>query len=134
MYLYLLNGHIRYLLKFIWKLKVPLKINIFMCFLHRQCILTRDNLAKRNWQANTKCCFYDKGETVQHMFIPCHFAKTICRIVHMTFNITLPTNINTLFGNWLNEIGPKDKDQIRVGVCALLWAMWNVHNDFVFNK
>jgi hypothetical protein len=24
--------------------------------------------------------------------------------------------------------------QIRVGVCAIVWAMWNVRNDFIFNK
>jgi hypothetical protein len=28
----------------------------------------------------------------------------------------------------------KDKGQIRVGVCVLLWAMWNVRDDFTFNK
>jgi hypothetical protein len=26
----------------------------------------------------------------------------------------------------------KDKGQIRVGVCVLLWAMWNVRDDFTF--
>jgi hypothetical protein len=28
----------------------------------------------------------------------------------------------------------KDKGHVRVGVCALLWAIWIVHNDFIFNK
>jgi hypothetical protein len=37
-----------------------------------------------------------------------------------------------LFGNWLNGVAKKDKDHIRVGVCALLWAVWNVRNDFTF--
>jgi hypothetical protein len=44
----LLNGHTIFLQKFIWKLKVPLKIKIFMWFLHQKVILTNDNLAKRN--------------------------------------------------------------------------------------
>jgi hypothetical protein len=26
------------------------------------------------------------------------------------------------------------KVQIRVGVCALLWAMWNNRNDYIFNN
>jgi hypothetical protein len=34
----------------------------------------------------------------------------------------------------LNGVAKKDKGHIRVGVCALLWAIWNVRNDFVFNK
>jgi hypothetical protein len=28
----------------------------------------------------------------------------------------------------------KDKGHVRVGVCALLWDIWIVHNDFIFNK
>jgi hypothetical protein len=48
MYLDLLNGQTRYLHKYIWKLKVSLKIKIFMWFLHNKVIFTKDNLVKRN--------------------------------------------------------------------------------------
>jgi hypothetical protein len=43
MYNDLMNGHTVYLKK-IWKLKVPLKIRIFMWFLQQKGILTKDNL------------------------------------------------------------------------------------------
>ena len=33
----LMNGHTRYLCKYIWKLKIPLKIKVFMWFLSRKC-------------------------------------------------------------------------------------------------
>jgi hypothetical protein len=23
---------------------------------------------------------------------------------------------------------------VRVGVCAVIWTMWNIRNDFIFNK
>jgi hypothetical protein len=51
----------------------------------------------------------------------------------MAFNIIPPKNINNLFGNWLAGVIKKEKAQIRVGVCALLWALWNVRNDYVFS-
>jgi hypothetical protein len=50
MYIDLLNDDTVYLKRNIWKMKVPLKIRIFMWFLHKKVILTKDNLAKRNWQ------------------------------------------------------------------------------------
>jgi hypothetical protein len=78
--------------------------------------------------------FCDQEESMQHLFLDCPFAKIIWRIVDMTFNIRPPVNITNLFGNWLNGVANKDKGYIRVGVCALLWAIWNVRNDFVFNK
>jgi hypothetical protein len=33
---------------YLWKIKVPLKIKVFLWLLHREAILTKDNLAKRN--------------------------------------------------------------------------------------
>jgi hypothetical protein len=134
MYLDLLNGNTNYLQKYLWKMKVPLKIKIFMWFVHRKEILTKDNLIKRNWQGSSKCCFCDHEETVQHLFIHCPFAKIVWSIVRMALNLTPPLNINHLFGTWLNGVPNTEKVHIRVGTCAILWAIWHVRNDFIFNK
>ena len=115
-------------------MKVPLKIRIFMWFLYRKVILTKDNLAKRNWNGNKCCSFCDTEETIQHLFFECPLAKIVWRIVHMAINITPPKNITHLFGSWLKGIDKSTLKSIRVGVCAVLWALWNVRNDFVFNK
>jgi hypothetical protein len=134
MYLDLLDDDTKYLKKYIWKIKVPLKIKIFMWFLHHKVILTKDNLAKRKWQGCKKCAFCDKDESIQHLFFECPLAKIIWRIIFMTFSLAPPKNITNLFGNWLSGIAKKDLVQIRVGVCAVLWAIWNMRNDTVFNK
>jgi hypothetical protein len=115
-------------------MKVPLKIRIFMWFLFKKVILTKDNLVKRNWHGNKKCCFCDHEETIQHLFITCPLAKIVWRIVFMAFDITSRTSINNLFENWLKDVNKNDKVQIHVGVCALLWAIWNVRNDYIFNN
>jgi hypothetical protein len=52
----------------------------------------------------------------------------------MAFNIMPPLNINNLFGTWLNGVPKSDKVNLRVGTCAILWAIWHVLNDFIFNK
>ena len=43
----LMNGHIRFLHKYLYMLKVPLNIKIFMWFINNNVLLTKDNLAKR---------------------------------------------------------------------------------------
>ena len=52
----------------------------------------------------------------------------------MAFSIKPPNDMTNLFGNWLHGVSKKEKGQIRVGVCALLWALWNVRNDYIFNR
>jgi hypothetical protein len=52
----------------------------------------------------------------------------------MTFGLAPPKNITNLFGNWLKGIPKKDLILLRVGVCAMIWTMWNTRNDFIFNK
>jgi hypothetical protein len=90
-----MNDHTKYLRKYIRKIKVPFKIKIFIRFLHRKVLLTKDNLAKKNW--NTTCCFCHKQKSVQHHFIDCPLAKIVCQIVRMNFSITAPINITDLF-------------------------------------
>jgi hypothetical protein len=109
LYLDYMNDHTRFLRKYLWKIKVPLKIRIFMWFLHRRVLLTKDNLAKRNWHGSKKCCFCNQDESIQHLFISCPLAKVVWRIVHMAFNIIPPKNITNLFGNWLAGVVKKDK-------------------------
>ena len=54
--------------------------------------------------------------------------------MHFNFNVYPPTSIANLFGSWLNGIDKTTKARIRVGVAAILWAIWNYRNDIVFNK
>jgi hypothetical protein len=88
---------------------------------------------KRNWQGETTCVFCEKEESMQHLFFECPMAKLIWRL-HMTFVLSPPKNITNLFGNWLSNFDKKDVKQIRVGVCAIVWTLWNARNDHVFNK
>jgi hypothetical protein len=48
MYLDIINGHTGFLQKYIYvKIKVPLKVRVFMRFLHCKVIFTKDNSSKR---------------------------------------------------------------------------------------
>jgi hypothetical protein len=54
--------------KMIWKMKIPLKTKVFAWFLRKGVILTKDNLARRNWQGNKKCVYCHHYETINHLF------------------------------------------------------------------
>jgi hypothetical protein len=115
----MMSGHTVFLKKYLWKIKVPLKIRIFIWFLYRKVILTKDNLTKRGWTGCTKCVFCGTQETSDHLFLSCSFARLVWRVVHFTYNIPPPTNVNNLFGNWLNEIDKKQRPKSEWGF--VLW-------------
>jgi hypothetical protein len=134
LYAELLNENTKFLRKYLWRLKVPLKIRIFMWFLNRKEILTKDNLAKRKWTGCKKCAFCSEEETIEHLLLKCKFVRLIWRVVQFTFNMPLPTNIKNMFGKWLNEIDKASRARIRIGVYALIWAIWNCRNYIIFNN
>jgi hypothetical protein len=94
-------------------------------------LLTKDNPAKRRW---TKCVFCGSPETIDYLFITCHFSGLVWRVVHFTYNIPPPISVTNVFGNWLNEIDKKMKSRIRVEVYVLIWVNWNYQNDVMFNR
>ena len=104
-----------------------------MWFLHKQVILTKDNLAKCNWIGSRRCSFCDQDESITPLFLDCPMAKILWRSVNIAFNIAPPTSNNTLFGTWLNGVEIEIARHIRVGVCYFLWSIWNCINDLVFN-
>jgi len=87
-----------------WKIKVPLKIKIFLWYLKKRVILTGDNLAKRNWKGGKKCCFCNTDETIQHFFFECHVAKFVWNAVFYTFGIVPPKSVANLLGSWIRGL------------------------------
>jgi hypothetical protein len=61
----------------LWKLKFLLRIKVFGWYLRKGVVLTKDNLAKRNWHGSKKCVFCHQDETIKHLFFQCRFARSI---------------------------------------------------------
>jgi hypothetical protein len=117
----------------LWKLKLPLKIKIFLWYLGRGLTLTKDNLAKRRWRGSPKCSFCNQNENIQHLFFDCYIAKTVWRIIYFTLKIDPPVNINHIMGDWESNKGCMHKKLLLSGVAALFWSIWLCRNDVVFN-
>ena len=53
----------------IWWTKLPLKIKIWLWLIEQNAILTKDNLARRNWSGDLDCLFFNSNESIAHLFI-----------------------------------------------------------------
>ena len=118
----------------LWKLKLPLKIKIFLWYLGRGVTLTKDNLLKRRWKGSAKCSFCNQHETIQHLFFDCYIAKALWRIIFIALNIRTPSSVNHIIGSWQNGKGVQHKRRLLVGVAAMFWSIWLCRTDAVFNN
>ena len=116
MYQKLINQQVPFRHKYIWKLKIPLKIKIFLWYLLKGVLLTKDNLAKKNWDGSHKCYFCNCNETIQHLFFDCHRAKNFRRVVALATSIPPPSSVVHMSSTWLLDIGAKQRKLILVGL------------------
>jgi hypothetical protein len=120
--------------KQIWQIKLPVKIKIFMWYLLKGVVLTKDNLTTRNWQGSSKCGFCNLDETIQHLFINCYFAHFTWRLLSICLGLLGPRSVKHIFGSWLTGMDLNTKNLIITGLSVLCWAIWISRNDLVFNK
>ena len=118
--------------KKIWLMKIPLKTKVFAWYLRRGVILTKDNLARRNWHGSKKCVFYSNDETIKHHFFQCEFARSIWSAIQIGSTLYPPRSVENIFVNWLNGVDPRFKLLIRVEAIAVIWSLWLCRNDKVF--
>ena len=85
----------------VWNIKVSLKIKVFLWYLYKGVTLTKDNLARKNWNGNVKCSFCNLSESIQHLFFNCPLAKFVWRIIAVAFNIISPRNFRHIFSHLL---------------------------------
>jgi hypothetical protein len=82
----------------LWKLKLPLRIKVFGWYLRKGVILTKDNLAKRNWHGSKECVFCHKNETIKHLFFECRFTRSIWSVIQFASTLYQPTSVANILG------------------------------------
>ncbi len=113
---------------------MEIKIKIFMWYMFKGVILTKDNLARRNWNRIMRSFFFTNNGTMHHLFFECHFGKFLWRLVHISFGLKHPNNTSHISWNWLVGIDSKIKEHIMVGASTICWALWLSRNGMVFDN
>jgi hypothetical protein len=111
-----------------------MKIKVFMWYLKKGVILTKDKLAKRNWRGNRGCSFCNTPESIQHLFFNCAYAKFLWTAEHMVLGIAQPTDVNDLFNHWSKRGGTNHNLNLFTAAAALCWSLWISRNEIVFDK
>lgn len=93
--------------------------------------ITWSGVIGRNAKGAVSVWSWGKHSSYIHILPVCNI---VLRTVHVTFNLPPLDIMVNMFGNWLRAIPSSLKAQIRVGICAFVWALWNCRNGLVLNK
>ena len=87
----------------VWRLRIPSRVHVFLWFLSKSKILTRDNVAKRQALVDTTCLSCSDFESVHHLFFDCVVAKQMwLQLVHVV-NLNKVYNFEAVAEFWLSE-------------------------------
>jgi hypothetical protein len=124
----------------IWRSAAPLKAIVFSWQALIGKIPTRSNLLRRGVGLGggaTGCCFCGAAsETPVHLLLHCGFAAAVWyRVLSwLGFNLVNPPNLFISFASFLGITSlKKRKKGLAVIWHALIWVIWKVHNDRIFN-
>lgn len=92
---------------------------MFLSYLCRGVVLTKDNLAKRNWKGNKTYCFYHKEETIKHLFFECRLARSVWSLIQIASNISSPRSVSHMSGQWSLRQNKESRPPFLLGVDLL---------------
>jgi len=118
----------------IWKAKLPLKIKIWLWLIEHNAILTKDNLAKKNWSGDIHCLFCNEVETIDHLFFVCVSSKYTWSLVASVLGASHRPISFGQFWQWASVLLPNRKHFHIIGLAAICWALWTTRNDSCFEK
>jgi hypothetical protein len=87
-------------LPYVWNLKFPPRIQVFLWLFSQNKIMTRDNLRTRGMVKPLECEMCKELETVKHIMFECIVAKLLWAIVERVFDCNI-TNFESIASKWL---------------------------------
>lgn len=121
-------------MKRMWRSKLPQKLKVFAWLVAQNKLQTGDNLKKRKWKGDEKCCLCRKMENMDHIFFECHIAKTIWYCFKEALGWDrVPISMTDMMEHWI-PIGGQNYHIKLFTLIIVLWGLWTVRNKMAIEK
>ncbi len=118
-----------------WKIRILLKVKIFVWLVLRRHVSTKDSLLKRGWTGVSSCVLcQDEDETVDHLFLGCRVTRSILQGSLLNLSaLCRSTTAASLWNASCLRSGPT-RDRELLGIAAIWWAVWLERNRRIFDN
>lgn len=128
------NGIPQNVWKLLWKVKLPLKIPIFIWKIMRDCSPVFATLKRRGIPVTNKCllCEEEEEETIDHIFLRCHFVRVVWHgsILEIRTTSLMPNTARKWLSNCILNNRSREQNHIYfLQACfTIIWQIWNHKN------
>jgi hypothetical protein len=121
--------------KFMWKIKIPMRVKTFLWLILKKSILTRDVLLHRGGSCPKNCLFCGSNETIDHLFFACPLARYVWNVISVSFGFNRPfSNVQECVNIWLQGLRGINRKLAAVVIAAVFWGIWKTRNLACFQK
>ena len=122
----------------LWHSFLPPRISSTVWKILLNKVSTHDNLKKRGFPLVSRCeLCKEEAESVDHIFLHCHFASLLWNWIWGAFNISLPLpySVNALW-QLVRKVNLSSQLRNLFITCCLvtLYALWDVRNKLIFHN
>jgi hypothetical protein len=110
--------------KFLWMIRIPMKVRIFPLLMLKNSVTTKDNLLKRARLEMSIFHLCSQKENIEHFSFGCGVAKLVWKIVLCAFHLVRPSeSVDDLVGGWINSFSKNQRKFPLWGDSSVLDAL-----------
>jgi hypothetical protein len=118
-----------------WKMKLPLKIKIFLWMLWHDRVQTGEQLKVRKGKGSKRCKYCGKFETRSHLLFNCNISQIICIWVRISLRwAERPTSLQHYEDMMGFGVGHVTDNTTFFVLASVAWSLWKTRNNWVFNN
>ncbi|KAF7835872.1 ribonuclease H [Senna tora] len=117
--------------KVLWRLKIPMRIIVFMWRLLCNNLPNLVNLRAHHLSVDVRCALCDAKESMNHVFLLCQFPRAVWFGTHLSLRVDLIPNGDVI--GWLTHLfevsGTQQQDLTFLSfICIILHSIWYLRN------
>ena len=115
-----------------WKLKLPMKIKIFLWEVIHDRLPTREQILLRRGNTAGKCATCGELESLEHLFFLCPIANFVWILVSEALDWpAVPRSLLKVL-SLAKQDGGDRFEAVWFGTACVLWSLWNIRNNLIF--
>lgn len=114
--------------KKLWRINAPGKMLITLWRIVHDCLPSGFQLRRRHIPVNEGCCFCERDDRIEHIFLLCPFAECVWDSIKSHFDLKLCRSDLRSMKQWVFDFLGRSSNIQKTAMAVTLWHIWEARN------